>query len=307
MNTSWLKLINESESSNHKLISGEWFAVRFTPDIIAGEVFNIGVVFIDEEKKCHYKLLKNANAFSCLFGDKGKTNINFLLKVVDDVLSKNNYNVIPSPHVHYSGRKTAQGESIDEILDDLYGSMVSLICRTEEKGQETALSSMSTKDLRKHVFGMMKREYPEFYERAIIESPFEITNSETQKSILVDMPIRYYSNLKNNLRDEYYGTIVSAAYVNEVHRIHNINYIGVTNVMNCLEILGREVNTAMIVYLPPVDESKFTEAVRDQAERELDKCLYGLRQMRKDGYQLKLEVEESTDACFHRAIEFISS
>lgn len=307
MNTSWLNLINNIESDNTKVISGEWFTVRFTPDIIAGEVFNIGVVFIDEEQNCHYKLLNNANAFSCLFGDKGKYNINFLLKVVEDVLSKNNYSILPSPHIKYSSRKTAQGESIDEILDDLYRSMVSLICKSEEKEpSEDNLSNMSTKDLRKNVFGMMKSEYPDFYEKAIVGSPFEIVNKETQKSMFVDMPIRYYSNITNSYKDDFYGTIVSAAYVSDVHRIHNINYIGVTNVMNCLELLGRDINAGLIVYLPPVDGMKFTHEVRDKAERELDKCLYGLRQMEKDGYHLKLEVEDSPESCFKKAIEFIT-
>ncbi|WP_296205696.1 DUF3037 domain-containing protein [Psychrobacter sp. UBA3962] len=305
MKTAWESLILESNSNSKELITGEWFTVRFIPDIVANEVFNIGVVFIDQDNQFHYKLIPNANAFRCLFGERGEANINFLLRVVDEFLKNNSYFLTPSPHIKYSNRQTAQGTSIEEILNDLFDSMVSLICKKNEDETETINSTMSTKDLRRTVFGLMKKKYPKFYNKALVDKPIKIRNPNTDKSMIVDMPIHYYHGI-NNIREEYYGTIVSAAYISDVHRIHNINYLGVTNVMNCLELLGKEIKAALIVYLPPVDDLKFTEQIRDQTERELDKCLYGLRQMEKEGYQLKLEVEDSTESCFHKAIEFIS-
>lgn len=64
-------------------------------------------------------------------------NIQFMLNVVDEMLSKNHYDAPPSPHIIYSERRTARGESIDEILDDLYRSMVSLVCSDDKKDEET--------------------------------------------------------------------------------------------------------------------------------------------------------------------------
>lgn len=124
MNTSWHDLISLTSSDN--IIKGEWFVIRLMPDIIKEEVFNVGVVFIDQSKNCHFKLIENSNVFKLLFGTNGLENINFLLDNVNDLLKANQYLSTPSPNIIYSSLKTAQGESIEEILNDLYDSMISL-------------------------------------------------------------------------------------------------------------------------------------------------------------------------------------
>lgn len=310
MNTSWHSLIGDSEShlDGHELQSGEWFTIRFTPDLIAGEVFNIGVVFIDQYKDSHYRLIENANAFSCLFGDIGLANINFLLRVVNDELKSNNYTLTPSPHIIYSTRQTAQGDCVEDILDDLFKTMVSLVCKNEELSLilEDKPATLSTNTLRGKVFGRMKKDYEALYNKIHSKEPYEIMDPYSKKKMLIDMPIRHYTGLEKQKRQDYYGSVVSAAYLNEVHRIHHINYIGVTNVMNCCEMLGRDVRTALIIYLPPTDKIKFTDAVHLQAENELDRCLYSLYQMEKDGYQIKIEVKESPEECLDEIIEFVS-
>lgn len=307
MNTSWYSLIGDTITKSNDLVSGEWFAVRFIPDHVAGEIFNIGVVFIDNQKVAHYRLIHNADAFSCLFGDIGKANINFLLKVVNNVLSENHYLVTPSPHIVYSPRQTAQGDSVEDILDDLFRSMVSLVCRNEpvEVVVENDKGSMSTKDLRHKVFAKMRESNETLYDKVYIKEPYEITNPYSKKKMLIDMPIRCYSGLEHQERQDYYGSVVSAAYLSEVHRIHHINYIGATNVMNCCEQLGKGVKTALIIYLPPADPYKFTESMLLQVENELDRCLYGLHQMEKDGYQIKIEVKASPEACLDEVLEFV--
>lgn len=310
MNTSWHSLIGDSEShfDSSELQSGEWFTIKFTPDLIAGEVFNIGVVFIDQYKDSHYRLIENADAFSCLFGDIGRANINFLLRVVSDELSSNNYTLTPSPHIYYSTRQTAQGESVEEILDDLFSTMVSLVCKHEEQFLilKDKPATLSTNMLRDKVFGRIKKDNEVLYKKIYIKEPYEIINPYSKKKMLIDMPIRHYTGLERQKRQDYYGSVVSAAYLNEVHRIHHINYIGVTNVMNCCELLGKEVRTALIIYLPPTDNTRFIDSVRLQAENELDRCLYSLYQMEKDGYQVKIEIKESPEECFDKVIEFIS-
>lgn len=308
MNTSWHSLIGNSSNDSDGLISGDWFTVRFIPDHVAGEIFNIGVVFIDEYKDAHYRLLANADAFSCLFGDIGKANINFLLKVVDEVLKDNHYSFTPSPHIVYSSLQTAQGDSVESILDDLFNSMISLVCRndSEEVLVDSEKGSMSTKDLRHKVFSKMKNSNESLYEKIYKKDPYEITNPYSRKKMLIDMPIRSYAGLERQKRQDYYGSVVSAAYLSDVHRIHHINYVGATNVMNCCEQLGKGVKTALIIYLPPVDSRRFTESVLTQVENELDRCLYGLHQMTKDGYQIKIEVKDSPEACLNEILEFVS-
>lgn len=307
MNTSWHSLISDTANNSDSLISGEWFTVRFIPDLVAGEVFNIGVVFIDQHKDAHYRLIANADAFSCLFGDIGKANINFLLKVVDEVLKDNHYLITPSPNIIYSSLQTAQGDSTEDILDDLFDSMISLVCRNEPTllPAEVEKGSLSTKDLRHKVFAQMKKVNSSLYEKIYNKNPYEITNPYSKKKMLIDMPIRSYAGLESQTRQDYYGSVVSAAYLSEVHRIHHINYVGATNVMNCCEQLGRKVKTALIIYLPPLDNLRFTESVLLEVENELDRCLYGLHQMTKDGYQIKIEVKESPEACLEEILDFV--
>lgn len=124
----WQHLLSQNPDA---AITGEWFCVRFSPDKTTGELFNIGVVFIDQDKQCHTKLLENTRVFEQMFGSLGVANIKFLLNVVAETLAGNHYNISPSSHISYSARQTAQGESIDEILDDLYHSMISLVALSE--------------------------------------------------------------------------------------------------------------------------------------------------------------------------------
>ncbi|WP_199506862.1 MULTISPECIES: DUF3037 domain-containing protein [unclassified Psychrobacter] len=311
MNTSWYGLIDDTieQPSHSNLISGEWFTVRFTPDFIANEIFNIGVVFVDDDKRCHYKMIENANAFSCLFGSTGVANINFLLKIVKTELTANNYTLTPSGHIFYSHRQTAQGSSVSEILEDLFGSMVSLVCKgdTEVEPIKDTPSTLSTNKLRSKVFSQMRDKYGSLYEKVYHKEPYEITDDTTGDKIIVDMPIRHYSGVRSGTkRVEYYGSIVSAAYLDQVHRIHHINYIGATNVMNCCELLGKDVRTALIIYLPPDDSLKFTKPLRLQIENELDRCLYSLHKMESDGFNIKIEVKESPEECLEEVVEFLT-
>lgn len=301
MNTSWLSLLNNSENSD--LISGNWFTVRFMPDRISGEIFNVGVVFVDKNSKCHYRILETTDAFQCLFGISGAANIKFLLDIVDEMFANNNYTITPSPHIIYSNYQTARGESVDEILDDLYGSMVSLICRNEKKTKKS--QALGTTDLRKKVFNQIESRRKGMKDKIYNPEPFLITNNSNEKGMLVDMPISKYSLGDSRTRAEYYGTIISAAYLDDIHRRYNIDYVGCTNVTNCCEILGKDIKASIIIYVPPVDESVFTEAVQINIRNELDKCLYSLEKMNKDGYDIDIQIAHSSEECGTKVLEFV--
>lgn len=301
MNTSWLNLLNSSGSSD--LISGSWFTVRFMPDRISGEIFNIGVVFIDKTNKCHYRILETTDAFRCLFGASGTANIKFMLDIVEEMFANNNYTVTPSPHIIYSNYQTARGESVDEILDDLYRSMVSLICRDEKKSKKS--QTLGTTQLRQKVFSQIESKRKGMKDKIYNSDPFLITNDSNEKAMLVDMPISKYSLGDFNTRAEYYGTIVSAAYLDDIHRRYNIDYVGCTNVTNCCEILGKAIKASIIIYVPPVDEIIFTEAVQINIRNELDKCLYSLEKMNKDGYDIDIQIAHSSEECGNKVLEFV--
>lgn len=302
MNTAWMNLVNDSLS--YDLIAGEWFTVRFMPDRVSGEVFNIGVVFIDEFKQCHYKILENTDAFECLFGTKGSENINFMLDVVEEMLKSNHYSITPSPHISYSNRQTARGEGINEILNDLYSSMISLICRHDEEKKPKKNQTLGTSVLRHKVFNQIESRSKGMKDKIYNPEPFLIKNSNNKKGMLVDMPISNYGLSNSSIRAEYYGTIVSAAYLDDIHRRYNIDYVGCTNVTNCCEILGRDIKAGIIIYVPPVDNVLFTEKVQNNIENELDKCLQSLRKMIKNGYDIDIQIAHSPEECSTRVLEF---
>lgn len=301
MNASWMSLFNDNLSTD--LLSGEWFTVRFIPDRVSGEVFNVGVVFIDSYEKCHYKILENTEAFRCLFGLKGSENIKFMLDVVEEMLDKNHYMITPSPHISYSNRQTARGESVDEILSDLYRSMISLICKHDEKKPKKN-QTLGTSQLRQKVFSQIENSRKGMRDRIYNPEPFLINNHSNEKGMLVDMPITNSYLRDSNIRADYYGTIVSAAYLDDVHRRYNIDYVGCTNVANCCEILGKDIKAAIIIYVPPVDSVIFTEKVQINIENELDKCLQSLEKMIKNGYDINITIAHSTEECSQRVLEF---
>ncbi len=307
MNISWENLITPS-NEKPSTISGEWFAVRFMPDRVTGEIFNLGVAFIDDFSDCHYRLLPNAKAFDCLFGSLGVANIQFMLNVVDEMLSKNHYDIPPSPHIIYSERRTARGENINEILDDLYRSMVSLVCSDDKKDEENKeRKAIPTKQVRSKIFSDMKKRYPKAYEKAYHPEPIALTNPRTGRQITVDMPIASYTGYERNTRQDYYASVVSAAYLDSVHRVHQINYVGVTNVTNICELLGRNevAQAALIIYKP--EESKiFNEKYQLETDYELDKCLYSLYQLEKDGYDIKIDIRDTQEGCLDSLMDFIS-
>lgn len=302
----WDNLITPSNDKPTN-IRGEWFTVRFIPDQVAGEIFNLGVVFIDDFSDCHYRLLPNAKAFKCLFGSLGVANIQFMLTVVDEMLSKNHYDIPPSPHIIYSERRTARGESIEEILDDLYRSMVSLVCSEDKKDEENKeRKAIPTKVVRSKVFSDMKKSYPHVYEKAYRPDPIVLRNPVSNRQITVDMPIANYTGYESRTRQDYYASLVSAAYLDPVHRVHQINYVGVTNVSNICELLGKdEVTKAALIIYKPEQNKIFDEKYQLETDYELDKCLYSLYQLGKEGYDIKIEICDTQEGCLDSLMDFI--
>lgn len=270
-------------------ITGEWFCVRFSPDRTTGELFNVGVVFIDKDKKCHAKLLENTAIFEHLFGSVGVANIKFLLTVVAEALAENHYNVSPSSHISYSSRQTAQGESIDEILTDLYHSMISLVqLPTEET--EKKRQNINTKDLRQKVARFIKKQCPNT--NILREHPLLVSRGDRQLSL--DIPIVNHSFSK-----DFYGTIVSADYLDEVHFFYNVEHIGVSNLANCCEILGKDIKSGISIYNPPLD----SKAQQDERDEKIDKCLYRLEQLRRNGHDIDIRVESNLDKSISAPLE----
>lgn len=272
-------------------VKGEWFCVRFCPDKVTGELFNVGVVFIDQDGKCHAKLLESPRIFEHMFGNLGVSNISFLLTVVAETLADNHFNISPSSHIIYSRRQTAQGESIAEILDDLYHSMISLVSLPQDE-KDKKRDVINTKELRQKVASFIKKEYPDTYYQILRDTPLAVSHGGSQVNL--DIPL-----VHKNLSKEFYGTVVSADYLDAVHFYYNVEHIGVSNLASCCEILGKNIKSGISIYNPPMD-SKADQSIRDER---IDKSLLRLQRLRKNGYDIDIRIESDINKCITTSIE----
>lgn len=137
-------------------LHGEWFVIRVSPDLATGEMLNIGVC-VRIGGKTHTKILPNATPFFKLYGKSGRENMLFLF----DLLRKQEDWTRPvSPQVSMSRPMPVSGNSIDEILDRLYGDMVILDMLKDQSPNRDY--GISTEKLRSKIFSYLKKENEDF-------------------------------------------------------------------------------------------------------------------------------------------------
>lgn len=205
----WQHLLSQNPDA---AITGEWFCVRFSPDKTTGELFNIGVVFIDQDKQCHTKLLENTRVFE-------------------------------------------------------------------------------QKDLRKRVTSFIKKQLPDTYHHFLQDGPILLGNMS------LDIPI-----VNHSLSKKFYGTVVSADFSNEVHFFYNVEHIGVSNLANCCEILGKDIKSGISIYNPPLE----SKAQQDERDEKIDKCLYRLERLRKNGHDIDIRIENDIDRSVFASLEMVA-
>lgn len=116
------KLLGQSTDRN--LIKGQWFNIRWTPDLATGEKLNIGVGFV-EDGRVHSRLLSYFERVKCLYGERGIYHVELVTSIVGESLRQNK-KVSPIPQITYDNSGYAQGFSIDEILTSLFEQTVHL-------------------------------------------------------------------------------------------------------------------------------------------------------------------------------------
>lgn len=179
---------------------GKWFEIRIQPDLATDERLNIGVCFLDNKRKLHFKLLDDTSAFLCLYGRQAKEQFDFMLKAVRYNL-EHGASTPASPQITYGAPRFAAGFSVQQILDSLYSDTVTL-ARVKRKPRNE-FSSMDNDDIRQIVFSAM-RDIDTLMANTLITGgaiPLAIETDEGPHEVL--LPIR---------KDARFGTIVSAVY-----------------------------------------------------------------------------------------------
>lgn len=280
--------------SNLPLVEGQWFTIQLMPDLVAGEIFNIGVVFIKDGLEVHHKIIPNSKPFFQLYGSNGADNFNFLLNIVRKRLQDGMYEKSPSPNIIYTEPAFASGTTIDEVLNSLYENMVRLNFRSDDDVISERNHCTSTDKIRSSIFSKIRKEMPKIYEDIYNPNPRSLFDPRTKKDVLVDLPIwNGRGNIYEN-KNLCFGSIVSAAYKDQIHRGYHIDH-GCTDIRNACLILGREVKAGLIIYRPSEGSDGFNESLQNQIDADIDRSLNSLLAMQREDYHISITVTDKQE------------
>lgn len=211
------QLFDEDAAARKPTISGKWFEIRLAPDLVSGELLNIGVGFIQARTKAFFfRMIDSAAPFVCLYGPRAREQFGFLLSVTREALTTHGPSLHISPHINFGEPRFAQGDSPEQILDSLYRSVVTISRRTEEiAGFLTPAerkAPRSTDTLRKRIRHAFKKHDPKGFSDYWRDSPVVVNVDNRHRPI--DMQIWHaQAGLFN---PSCFGIIVSACY-KDVH------------------------------------------------------------------------------------------
>lgn len=184
-------------------VSGEWFSIQWTPDSYANEKLNIGVGLLQPDGEINIQLLDYYERVNCLFNQK---NIVFQLELAcnisrEIILQKGIDKREITPQITCDVMGFAQGKSVDEVLSQLFSSVVSLGKKIKIKRTSNFVSK-SRDAVYNSMIERLKVNLELNFSNYIPENPFLSLNQEG-----------HHHNLYLPYRNEIgVGTLVSTAY-----------------------------------------------------------------------------------------------
>ena len=190
---------------------GKWLNIRLKPDIFSGELFNIGVGFIDQSGTLHSQFTEDLSRLQCLFDDRiDLDEMGFLVDLAstqyDRAIFDEIKNASISPQILLGDPSYASGKSIGSILNQFYDQTISLRPFGEDsKTRRPRFASSSTESVRSEIFNWLRLQHPNLA-KEIIPSNFQFviqtSDGNTQQRHTVELPLRVPGRAA--------GTIVSA-------------------------------------------------------------------------------------------------
>lgn len=180
-------------------IEGRWQPIQLRPDFAEDELLNIGVLFSTPDSR-QFKLLDTFDKFSHLYGDAAADELQFIVKALRASLSKGT-DASPLPSVGLGESRYARGVAVDEILERLFSSSVTL-SGPPHHGKKGRARFLSTTDLRNEVFNFIKVNASVNAER-LIASDSDLLFSDSVSSVALDVPLQTKTQV---------GTVLSAGF-----------------------------------------------------------------------------------------------
>ncbi len=279
-------LFDDVDDARIATTTGKWFPIRMTPDLITGEILNIGVGFVDSKRHLHVRLIESARPLQCLYGPQGLENFTFLLTILREHLQKHGKAESPSPHITFGARQYASGDSPEDILNRLFDTMVTLNQADEGDLDETGAKRIDTQALRKMVYKAAKKSSEAIYNRLFKHDPVILKDAYGTPHEL-DLPI--FAPEGDLFRDgPRYGTFVSAYFRSPVYRGFNLDG-GVRNLWNTRAILPKTSRGGLFILRPPEGSKGYSGAIINEIENDIDRATWPFLKMKG------MHVEVSTD------------
>jgi len=299
----WTSLL-QPKNATDSLVKGHFFVIKFTPDIVAKEIFNLGVGFIEEgDEKIRFKLAHSSlKGFACIYGKNAIQGLRLLLQSISTALNTIGYSYPPSSQVTYTTLMPVKGLSIEAILDSLYRDYVHMDHFQEKK--KSTVPVLNTVELRKGLKQKLKNiNRVEYYQdkEVILES--DIDNSE----VALDLPI-WRPQQENSIfaNEHLFATVVSADYLEKNALSFNLDYLGCSNIQKACLLTGQEAKAGLFIYRPSLNE-RITKDVIDTIDSHIEKSLYTLKHLRqKEGYHIEMDVFYSEKEVYDKVADFVT-
>ncbi|EGR2325610.1 hypothetical protein R5M54_004526 [Vibrio alginolyticus] len=246
------------QNTEKSLVKGEWFNIRWTPDLATGEKLNIGVGFV-ENGRVHSRLLSYFERVKCLYGERGIYHAELVTSIVGESLRQNKKSS-PIPQIAYDNSGYAQGFSVDEVLTSLFEQTVPLQKKIRVPGNTKRFNSVNTDKLYTCLVDELKiKAALQFEEFVPADSSIFIEDDLGSHELFV--PFRDNKNLV--------GGLASTVYSN-VQRIE-LNLLKAARDVESAVKLGKGNKASVFILMPGDEVEKLNKEQIVSIENTLDK------------------------------------
>lgn len=293
-------LFNEDARTMKKPgVSGKWFEIRLTPDLVTGELLNIGVGFIQNRTKAfHFRLLETAAPFACLYGPRAREQFGFLLATLRESMTMHGASSMISPQISFGTPRPASGESVAAVLDSLYASVVTLgrfmqrqedLAETEPNKAKRSTETVRLR-VRKAFSSIDKKGFSEYWH----DDPVPLKVDD----VVHPLDLQLWKG-KDLVSPNYFASIISACYKDAHYRRSFL-----TGAYQALTIArsfgGDKARGSLFILRPEANDGVFGGELQTTIDNEIDHTTWAL--LKK--YQVRSVVETAMERLKEQVLAF---
>lgn len=251
------KLLSEKQKQPN--VSGQWFAIQWTPDIATAERLNIGVGFVEQSGEISVSLLDYFERIACLYSKDMIFQLSLACDVSRELIFKRKiHDGYLTPQIRCRIGGFAQGKNTAEILSTLYKSIVPLGIKHNTPRSKN-FTSTSRDALYNGLRNTLKINLEMDFHYHVPENPYQEILDGSRKQV-VYLPFR---------KDDGIATLVSADY-SDPQRVKCNIYDGYRDIDIAFQHLKSK-SKAIFVLLP--DDSLKPEH-KNSIENSLDQFIW---------------------------------